>query len=426
MTQLRISRVELASPQEIGMLSTNNGAFTYSQAYLSSPSPVPLSASLPLQSQPFPEHAARPYFEGLLAEGPARAQLAGTLGIREDDYLSLLEACGKDCIGDILVSRQPPTASRGEYRPLTLDDMRNLLSDSASLAENNAALRLSLAGTQGKTGLAHLPGHTSDSGWLEPSGIAATTHILKTSRMRDVPENEYLCMKAAAACGIETPHVELMDFPLPTLTVERFDRKARLDANGRLSVARIHQEDLAQALGVPSASKYAEVEEGTIPAIARFLKHRSVQPARDVAAFARTLCFAYAIGDCDAHLKNYSVLIQDAAHGVYRAKLAPAYDFVCTTVFPRFSRTLAMAIGGEREIDDVKPSTFNLLASDLGITKAALRALAMPIAESLTKAINAAGNGHTGAVLASTPYIADNLAEDFAPRIEVLRAFCER
>ena len=26
------------------------------------------------------------------------------------------------------------------------------------------------------------------------------------------------------------------------------------------------------------------------------------------------LCFAYAIGDCDAYLKNYSVLIQDAAH----------------------------------------------------------------------------------------------------------------
>lgn len=426
MTQLHISRVELASPQEIGTLSLDNGAFSYSETYLSSPNPVPLSASLPLRSQPFPEYAARPYFEGLLAEGPARAQLAGALGVREDDYLSLLEACGKDCIGDILVGRQPPTVSRGEYHPLTFSDMRNLLSDSANLAENNAALRLSLAGTQGKTGLAHLPGHANDSGWLEPSGIAATTHILKTSRMRDIPENEYLCMKAATACGIETPHVELMDFPLPTLAVERFDRKASLDVNGQLSVARLHQEDLAQALGMTPASKYAEAERGTIPAIARFLKRCSVQPARDVAAFARMLCFAYAIGDCDAHLKNYSVLIQDAAHGAYRIKLAPAYDFVCTTVFPRFSRTLAMVIGGEREIDEIEPSTFNLLASDLGITKAALQTLAWPIAENLAKSIGAAGNGHSGTVLASTPYIADDLVEDMTPRIEVLKAFCER
>lgn len=31
MTQLHISRVELASPQEIGTLSLDNGAFAYSE-----------------------------------------------------------------------------------------------------------------------------------------------------------------------------------------------------------------------------------------------------------------------------------------------------------------------------------------------------------------------------------------------------------
>ena len=85
-----------------------------------------------------------------------------------------------------------------------------------------------------------------------------------------------------------------------------------------------------------------------------------------------------------------------------------------------------MVIGGEREIDEVEPSTFNLLASDLGITKAALQTLAWPIAENLAKSIGAAGNGHSGTVLASTPYIADDLVEDMTPRIEVLKAFCER
>ncbi|MGI6032539.1 MAG: HipA domain-containing protein [Coriobacteriales bacterium] len=60
------------------------------------------------------------------------------------------------------------------------------------------------------------------------------------------------------------------------------------------------------------------------------------------------------MGDCDAHLKNFSLVRQDRA-GKSALRLAPAYDLVCTTRFERFSRDMAIAIGGMRDIDAITP-----------------------------------------------------------------------
>ncbi len=424
MRQLYVMRLERFDPLPVGVIEVSaEPSFQYLDSYLEAPGATPLSASLPLRQEPYPEPNMLPYFDGLLPEGPSRTVLAAELQLPENDYLSMLEACGKECIGDVVISEARLEHLKGSYKTIDTHRLIELFANEESVAEQNTASRLSLAGTQTKTGLAHLPEAAASEGWLQPTGYAATTHILKTSHLRDVPENEFICMKAAKECGIPTAEVALLDKVNPILAVERFDRACSSNSRAALTVSRKHQEDMAQALGVSSSSKYAELNGGTVRTIVGFLRSHSVKPARDIVNFAKMLCFSYAIGDCDAHLKNFSVIAEPGANS-YAVSLSPAYDFVCTTVFERFSRDMAMGFGGKRSIDDIDQAAFEQLAHDLGISRTALANLARPIAEKMPTAISRAGSGAFGAVQESTPYIADDLLEDMAPRIEVLKAFC--
>ena len=432
MSALLISRLEKFNPVEVGSIDMARRLFCYSPRYLANPDALPLSVSLPLRVSPYSEQEFRPYFEGLLPEGSSRLALAAKLNAREDDYLTLLEACGRECIGDVLVESSDSSQSKagekqlsGSYEPIEASSIRDLLGSDEQISESNIASRLSLAGTQGKTGLAHIPGSDMAEGWLLPIDYAATTHMLKTSHMRDIPEDEFVCMKAAQACGLDVAAVALIDCGRSVLCVERFDRQANATAAG-LDVARTHQEDFAQVFGVLPASKYAEVEGGSIRAIARFLKRRSLRPARDLAAFTKMLCFSYLIGNCDAHLKNYSVRFAYEEGRGGGIVLAPAYDFVCTTMFPRFSRDMAMSFGGVRDIDAVDAQSLDALAGDLGISKSAFKKLAAPIADGLAAALRQAGSGSLGAVFPSTAYIADEIEEDAYPRIELLKNYCAK
>lgn len=439
MSVLRVSRLEGFNSIEVGLIDTDKRLFRYLPIYLSRPDAVALSVSLPLRVDVYSEQEFRPYFEGLIPEGSSRRALTAELGVPEDDFLALLEVCGRECIGDVLIEklsgasegslRDIPdiekTARSGSYKAIDASAIDVLTGSDRQISESNIASRLSLAGTQGKTGLAHLPDADMQSGWFLPVGYAATTHILKTSHMRDIPENEFVCMKAARDCGIEVADAFLLDCRRPVLCVERFDRMVKQVGLG-IEVAREHQEDLAQAFGVLPSSKYAELDGGSIRVIADFLKRRSVRPARDLALFTKMLCFSYLIGNCDAHLKNYSIrFLRDGSVGG-GISLAPAYDMVCTTVFPRFSRDMAMAFGGVRDIDAVDAQALDCLVTDLGITKGMFKKIAAPIAENLVVSLRAAGSGSLGAVLPSTPYIADEIEEDSFPRIELLRDYCAR
>ena len=426
MGPLHVFRLEYDELLPVGTISHDGTSFSYDRSYISRPDSIPLSLSIPLRSEPFPAAAFRPYFEGLLPEGMARRALAAELQLPEEDYLGLLERCGRDCIGDVVISAE--TASElmtqpSGYTPVPLEALQRMVRDFPEAAQSNIASRLSLAGTQNKIGLAHLPDLPLDDGWLYPRGYAATTHILKTSHIRDLPEIEFLCMQAARICNVPVAEANLIPAPQPILAVKRFDRSSRT-VNGGLQVDRIHQEDLSQAFGTAPGSKYAELPGGSIPAIAGLIRRYSDAPARNLPAFAKTLLYSYAIGNCDGHLKNFSISLHAATrNGRVTFSLEPAYDLVCTTRFPRFSRDLGMEIGGVRPIDDIVPATFDALARDLGITKRALQRLAEPIASHLIQAMADAGEGCYGPVLESTPFIAEDLIEDMRPRIAVLEAF---
>lgn len=110
-----------------------------------------------------------------------------------------------------------------------------------------------LAGVQSKIALTVLPdGSLAEA--VRGSG-APTTHILKVPDQDHIYDGflEYEAMRLSQEIGFSTADVALLPIAgVNVLLVTRFDR-AR-DRCGR--VVRIHQEDFAPALGLPSALKY--------------------------------------------------------------------------------------------------------------------------------------------------------------------------
>ena len=86
-------------------------------------------------------------------------------------------------------------------------------------------------------------------------------------------------------------------------------RYDRIDREG--TIARIHQEDLCQALGVPPSRKYQNEGGPGAEDIARLL--RNVMPPRiadaAVVRFAEALIWNWIVGGTDGHAKNYSLLL---------------------------------------------------------------------------------------------------------------------
>lgn len=426
---IRVSRIvgnEITTVGSITGTRSSGFLFSYDEAYRAARGALPLSLSLPLDGGPFEERSFRPYFEGLLAEGEPRRKLCAEAGISEDDYLSLLVYCGKDCIGDVVVTdgdeqRLHKGLAGARFEPVSDLQMRNIFHDASSIADSNNASRLSLAGTQNKVGLAHSIVGPWNSGWLRPQGFTASTHILKTAELRDLPELEFVCMRAATACGINCAETHLMEPGRPVVVSARFDRVVKEGHNHTiLDVWRMHQEDFAQAVGVTPASKYSELPGGSIKAMSDLLRRRSVQPLADLSALARMIMYNYLVGNCDAHLKNFSIWYPNGGTDL---RLAPAYDLVSTTYFERFSREMAMQLGKHRTIDEVVPSDFEQLAVDLGLGIRFLRAAAAHIAKTVVPALTEAAS--SAEAFESTTYIVEDLIDELQPRLAVLDEFAK-
>ena len=113
-----------------------------------------------------------------------------------------------------------------------------------------------------------------------------------------------------------------------------------------------------------SASKYVELPNGSIASIAQWIRSYAAKPTEDLSQFAKAVCFNYLIGNCDAHLKNISIMYRVGKRGPIR-RLSPAYDLVSTSFFDRFSKELAMAVGSARLSIMPKPQFAKQAASRL-------------------------------------------------------------
>lgn len=340
--------------------------FVYDKNYLLNKNALPLSASLPLQSDEFSQKQCIPFFSGLLPEEDSRKKIADYLHISETSTLKLLEALGGECAGLISILPEDETFSLQTSFSLDsenyelLDD--NRLSDfiekmnTRPLIKADDKLRLSLAGAQEKLALAKI-----NEKWYLPLNGAPSTHILKPTRtglLSSLAQNEYICMKLAKSFGLSVPDVDLLSIAgKEVFVVERYDRIKTAD-----SIKRLHQEDFCQALGIVTSSKYQNDGGPGIADIFNTISKVCTVPAIESQKFLRYVIFNYMIGNCDSHGKNYSLLYKDS-----RVELSPLYDAVSTIIYPGLTDKLSMKIGNHYEIQKIGKEDFSLLAEKLNI-----------------------------------------------------------
>ena len=352
--------------------------FTYTPGFLVSPEARALSLSLPLRETRFSGAEALPFFEGLLPEGGIRDDVARQLHVSPNSPAQLLRALGRDCAGDIVVideeeSFEPP--AEAAYIPLP--DALSVIAHNphAEMARLRNEHRLSLAGGQDKVALYHDNRTELNEGWYAPAKGSPSTHIIKpqvSDRFPHLALNEFLCMHAAASAGIDTAAAKLIRVDdgagFPLLIVRRYDREplAKTTPEGLAYVCRIHQEDLCQALGLTSNAKYEYEGSAYVPQIADLLLRHAQNPIDTLRDIFRLLLFNYLIGNCDAHLKNYSLL--PGSNG--SVTLAPAYDLISTTVYrdgfgQELSRSCGIRIGRHLNIDRITPEDIRECAKAL-------------------------------------------------------------
>ena len=352
--------------ERIGQLALNEYGepeFTYGEEWLAAPHSRPISASLPLQPEPFDRRATLPFFEGLLPESSQRRAIAQTLGVSEQNAFGLIEALGAEVAGAIEVwpegveplVREAKLGSRA-LSEQALIELIDRLPARPMLAGGEDGLRLSLAGAQSK-----LPVVCHGGQVALPAPGQPTTHILKPEipRFAGTAENEGFCMRLARAIGLEVVAVEYRSvLGKQFLLVERYDREATEEGK----VVRIHQEDFCQALGFTSARKYASDGGPVFRDCFDLVRRVTTRPAAEVLKLLDAALFNVIIGNADAHAKNFSLLY----HG-RRTQLAPLYDLLSTVAYPDLSQRFAMKMGGRKTLESLRPEDIDKFAEEVTI-----------------------------------------------------------
>lgn len=298
-----------------------------------------LSCAVPLALRRNRARAAhrRAFFEGLLPEGEVLEALARELRVPPFDTMALLESFGRDVAGAVQIwnPERPGEPRVPALEPVTDVQTAAMLRDVfvSPLANTPGRGGTSLAGIQGKLVLAR-----ADGAWHRVLDGAPSTHIVKPVS-RSTPTmifDEEYGARLARAVGLIDYEVEIRRFDgVPALVIERYDRAP--DA----PQGRIHQEDMAQALGASPREKYQRHGTLTMARMAAMLSPAA--GAESVRGLARVTTLAVAVGNLDLHAKNISILhLPDES-----ARIAPAYDMVPMAHQTGVDGQLAFAVNGQ-------------------------------------------------------------------------------
>ncbi len=330
------------------------------------------------------------FFENMLPEGPALGRMAAMAGVRQVDTFGILATFGRDCAGAVMLlpdGEQHDMQNDGGYTPVAADGLRQVISDldDAPLgAAPGRGFRPSLAGFQRKA----LLGRAADGTWQLPYGDAPSTWILKPDGPHSMAANEATCLRLAAACALGPAQSELLDIAgLPVLAVRRYDR---LENPGGTLPTRVHQEDGCQATATPPGMKYEEQGGPGLRDLASLL--RNYGAPSDVTRLLRYTTFNMAVGNADAHAKNFSVL-HDTDNPTI--SLAPLYDVLSTIALQltdsagqpmRVDTHLGQRVGGQADIRKVTAANLIDEAATWGIRR---RTATSVVAETLNRVLSA-------------------------------------
>ena len=364
----------------VGTLALVDGRlnFCYAPGWLSQPDTVALSASLPLQAEPFDDRKARPFFAGLLPEGEMRRLIALQFQVSGQNDFALLDRIGGECAGAVTflgLGQGFPVSSRNDDVQWLSDEEVVAILDELPrrpMLAGKDGLRLSLAGAQEK-----LPVVFDGDRIGLPLNGTPSSHILKSAihAVLDSVMNEGFCMVLADVMQLKPAKTKVhVVSGRSFLLVERYDRL--IDAQGHRQ--RLHQEDFCQALGVVPEMKYQN-EGGPDLAQCFDLVRRATRPsAPQVLRLFDYVIFNALIGNHDAHAKNFSLL--------YSGKtlvLAPLYDTLSTAVYPTLTPKMAMKIGTKYKFSEVQARHWDQFAEGVGLAKAQAKRRILELAKSL-------------------------------------------
>ncbi len=302
----------------VGVLSENQeGLFVFT--YLPGiPAEQLVSLTMPVRAESYKwgRGGLHPYFCMNLPEGTKKDLLRQQLGsAAQVTDIGLLALTGQRTIGRVrcVPQGQPPTLADDTLQVATLlasPDARELLLQHLEKGIN-----------EGVSGV--MPKLLRE----DKTTTATQDYIVKTGRL-DLPGlsiNEYLCLLAARRAGLDVPEARLSDDG-SVLALRRFDRPDSGIIPG--------VEDFCSLEGNDPASKY----EGSLEGLARRLNDY-VRPKAfldNATRLFKLLLLNYTIHNADAHLKNFALTytsLDDVA-------LAPVYDILTVTAYPRFSRDI--------------------------------------------------------------------------------------
>lgn len=316
-------------------------SFAYASEWLGSRERTPLSLSLPLSSEPYTGPVVASYFDNLLPDDEGiRRRMQVVLDAESTEPFDLLAAAGADCVGAVQLfpSRDMPDVR--SLRSSPIDDaaiaaiLRSYSSLPLGMTPDDDDFRISIAGAQEKTAFLW-----RDEQWHRPEGTTPTTHLFKLPigvvgrgspiDLSDSVENEWLCLRIAAAFGLPVPKAHIARFEdVKVLIVERFDRNWSRD---RTWIVRRPQEDCCQALGVAPSRKYEADGGPGIESIMELLL-RSQDRRTDQRTFFTACVLSWLLGAPDAHGKNYSFFLYPEG----RTRLTLLYDIM--SAYPLVAR----------------------------------------------------------------------------------------
>jgi serine/threonine-protein kinase HipA len=349
---------------------------TYTEAWAESEGPA-ISHSLPKTVRTHTGRTVFHFLDNLLPDATAvREEWARQAGLSDADPFHLLAAHGADVAGALEfypVGTRPRAdgsfaAVSEEAIALRIRAIRDNVP--VPIAEEAGNGYFSLGGAQGKFALA-----LRDGGWYDSTGIHPSTHIFKpkVTGMVDGEIVEHATMASMVLLGFPAAETAITKFAGEhTLVVKRFDREERISG----PVRRIHQEDVAQALGVPRLRKY---EKDGGPDYRKILALLDRLPRATAAAakerFAKSMLFSWLVLNTDAHAKNYSLDLTPQV-----STLTDMYDVssLLPYVKPRGSQPsdllaafdgtkLSMRISGSYEAGAMGPFEWQGVARDAGL-----------------------------------------------------------
>ncbi len=319
----------------VGELIQENYEYTFQYNNIQSLDPERdlVSLTMPIRAKRYDTQVLMPPFQTSLPGGALlenlRTKFNKVLDISND--IVLLQLVGNNTIGRVRFT--PVDESLG-----TLKSSEYSLKELLTHPETEALFIELLDQFSEQSGISGVQPKVLWSQEGQKVALLRDNYILKAagSDYFGLAVNEFFCLEAAKAAGLQTPEYSLAESG-ELLAVKRFDVR---EEGQQLAF-----EEVCALLGRPNNAKYTGSYEEVVDLIQKVPCEPTAESNRQI---YKSIILNMLIKNGNAHLKNFGVLYDDTNH----KWLAPFYDIVNTTIY--IPKDLpALTIGGKLQWPDI-------------------------------------------------------------------------